>query len=311
MHSRLCLAGLIAASLLLAACGAKEDKKPATQAAARVNGAEITVHQINQVLTRLPGISEENAAGARQEVLNRLIDQQLAVEQAVSKKLDRQPDVMAMLEAARREVLARAYLEQLLATQGKPTAADAAKYYGQHPELFAERRIYNLQELTLEKNEALLPALRDKAGAAKNLEEVAAWLKEKNVRFNVAGGVRPAEQIPLEMLAGLHKLKDGQTLVMSGAQNMAQNIVVVRIAGVQSAPVSEAVAQPRILQFLANKRDKDLAEGEIKRLRETARIEYLGSFAADAAPAAAPAPAPAAPDKSDAGNVGKAVGRLK
>ena len=75
------LAGLTAV-LLLAACGAKDDKKAATQSAARVNGAEITVHQINQVLSRLPGVTEATAAQAQQEVLNRLIDQQLAVEQA-------------------------------------------------------------------------------------------------------------------------------------------------------------------------------------------------------------------------------------
>ena len=70
---------------------------------ARVNGAEITVHQINQLLSRVPGVTEEAAPKLRQEVLTKLIDQQLAVEQALGKKLDRQPEVMAALEASKRD----------------------------------------------------------------------------------------------------------------------------------------------------------------------------------------------------------------
>ncbi len=230
------LAGIALAALLLAACGAKDDdKKAATQAAARVNGAEITVHQINQILGRLPGISEETAPKARQEVLGKLIDQQLAVEQAIDKKLDRQPEVMAALEAARREVLARVYLEQAAAAKGRPTPEEGKKYYDEHPELFAQRRIYNLREVTVEKNEELMPALREKLASAKSMDEVAAWLKQKEARFSAQGGVRPAEQIPLDLLGSLHKMKDGQTTVF----DTSRGIVIVQVAATQQAPVDE------------------------------------------------------------------------
>lgn len=315
------IAAIAAAVLLLAACGSKEDKKPATQAAARVNGAEITVHQVNQLLSRVPGVTEQNVAKARQEVLARLVDQQLVVEQALDKKLDRQPEVMAAIEAARREVLARAHIDQVVAALNKPTPEEGKKYYAEHPELFGQRRIYNLQELLLETSGDLLPSLREKAAAAKSLEEVATWLKDKGARFAVQGGVRAAEQIPLEVLPLLHAAKDGQLVVMSSAQGT----VVARIAASQSAPVDEATALPRILQFLANQRGKEAADAEMKRLREKAKIEYLGDFepkpaaaAAPAVPATAPAvqtPAPAtqapAAPAADTGNVGKAVGGLK
>lgn len=302
------LGGIVAAVLLLAACGAKEDKKAATQSAVRVNGAEITVHQVNQVLARLSGLPEEAAARARQEVLEKLIDQQLAVEQALEKKLDRQPDVMAALEAARREVLARAYLDQLVGAQGKPTAEEARKYYADHPELFAQRRIYNLQELVVEKNDALLPALRDKAATAKSLDEIAAWLKEKGVRFAGQSGVRPAEQIPLEMLGTLHAARDGQTVVTVGGPGIA----VMRLLSSQTAPVDADTATPRILQYLANQRAKERVENEIKQLRQKAKIEYLGDFGKPA-PAAAPAGEsnPANETAKPVGNVGKAIGGLK
>ena len=78
------LAVAISAVLVLSACGErKEEKKPATQVAAKVNGSEISVHQINAVLSRANGITADNAEQAKKEILNKLIDQQLAYDQAV------------------------------------------------------------------------------------------------------------------------------------------------------------------------------------------------------------------------------------
>lgn len=299
----------VVAVSLLSACGSKDDKKATTQAVARVNGAEITVHQVNQVLSRLPGVTEENVARARKEVLDKLIEQQLAIEQAEAAKLDRQPEVVAAIEAARREVVARAYLDQLVA-KAKPGTDEARKYYGEHPELFSQRKIYNLQEIALEKNDSLLPALREKVAASRNLEDVAAWLKERDVKFSAQGGVRPAEQISLEILPALHGTLDGRSAVFA----TPGGILVTRVVATKPAPVDEATALPRIQQFLGNQRGKELVTAELKQLRDKAKIEFLGAFA-DAAPAATPAApaAPAAPAEAapNAGNAAKAVGGLK
>ena len=51
------------------------------EVAAKVNGAEISVHQINSVLAKATGVTNENAQRARKEVLDRLVDQQIAVTQ--------------------------------------------------------------------------------------------------------------------------------------------------------------------------------------------------------------------------------------
>ena len=109
-------------ALGLAACGSKDAEKPASQIAAKVNSGEISVHQINYVLSRTGASAgaPETAPKIRREILDRLIDQELAVEQAVGKKLDRSPDVLMAVENARREILARAYVEQLTAAMPKP-----------------------------------------------------------------------------------------------------------------------------------------------------------------------------------------------
>src|SRR6478736_2901292 len=91
--SQICLVGVV---LGLAACGSKEVEKPVGQIAAKVNSGEISVHQLNYVLTRTgaSASSPETAPELRREVLDKLIDQELAVEKAVEKKLDRSPEVL-------------------------------------------------------------------------------------------------------------------------------------------------------------------------------------------------------------------------
>src|SRR5687768_8619220 len=96
--------------VLVAGCGKDESRKVATQVAAKVNAYEITVHQVNGVLAKTPNVTAESASRVKHEILDRLIEQQLAMQQAVEKKLDRSPVVQQALEVARTEILARAYL---------------------------------------------------------------------------------------------------------------------------------------------------------------------------------------------------------
>lgn len=292
-----CLVALVAIAVTVTGCGKKEEqgKKPSTQVVAKVDSEEISVHQLNSVLSKASGISKENIGAAKWEVLDKLIEQQVAVSKALEKKLDRKPEVMAAIDGAKREILARAFYQELAAAQVKPTAEEVKNYYSEHPELFAERRIYRLQELTLGKNEDLLPALRERISTSKNMEDVAVWLKARNVPFKVGGGVRAAEQIPLEILPKIHALKNGQI----GLIQANEGYLVVRVAGSETQPVDEGQAGPRILTFLTNQRGTEAIQREMKSLREKAKVEYLGEFAGGVPtkPEPPPPPKPAAPPK--------------
>ncbi len=263
-------------SLGLSACGAKDEGTQATQVAAKVGSNEISVHQINQVLSRTPvnGASKEAVQAASQQVLERLIDQQLAVDQATENKLHRSPDVVAQLEAARREVLARAYLQQLTGAIARPTPDEVKGYYNANPALFAERRVFNLQEIRVTKATEVMADLRGMADQSKPIDEVANLLRSRGVQFGGGSATRTAEQIPLELLPRVHALKDGQSAVIP----MGESATFLRIASSQQVPVSEAVATPGIEQFLNNRRSTELLTNEIKRLREATTITYLGDF---------------------------------
>lgn len=277
---------LLAGAVLLAGCGEKKDKA-ATQTAAKVNKDEVTVHQINQVLQQQRNLRPEQADAASRQILERLIDQQLALQKADDLKIDRDPRVVQQIEAAKREILARAYLEKVGEAAPKPTPEEIKKYYDEKPALFRERRVYSIQEIAIEAKPEQVGELREQLSGAKNINEFLEYLKAKDFRFSGNQAVRAAEQLPLNSLEAFARLKDGQAIMVPNATG----VQVVLLAGSRSQPVSEEQARPAIEQYLLNDRKRKLVEEDMKAMRAAAKVEYMGKFAQ----AAASAPAGAAP----------------
>ena len=295
---RFSVIALVTAVVVLAGCGDKKDKS-ASQTAAKVNKAEVTVHQINFVLQQQRGLRPEQADAASKQILERLIDQELALQKADDLKIDRDPRVVQQLEAAKREIIARAYLDKVGEAAAKPTPEEIKKYYDEKPALFKERRIYSIQEIGIEAKPEQVPALRDKLTAAKNINEFVEFLKANDYKFSGNQAVRAAEQLPMAGLEAFAKMQDGQAILNQGPNG----VQVVVLAGSRSQPVAEEQARPAIEQFLLNERKRKLIEDDVKAMRTAAKIEYVGKFADGAASAPAPA-AVAAPAAASAASGG-------
>lgn len=275
------LFGSLLVVLLLVGCG--DRKGGASQVAAKVNKEEISVHQINFVMEQQQGLKPEQADAASRQILERLIEQELAVQKAEELKLDRDPRVVQQMEASRREILARAYMDRVGEAASKATPDEVKKFYDDKPALFKERRIYSIQELSIEAKPEQVDELRNQLQAAKSINDFIDYLKANGIRFNGNQAVRAAEQLPLNMLDAFAKMKDGQTLMVPSPQG-AQVIV---LAGSKVAPVDEAAARFAIEQFLFNDRKRKVLEENMKGVRAAAKIEYVGKFAE--APASGPA----------------------
>jgi EpsD family peptidyl-prolyl cis-trans isomerase len=261
--------------LLLSACSEVGTKKSLTQVAAKVDGEEISIHQINAVLSHAQAIPATSVDQLRKEVLDKLIDQQVIYAQALEKKLDRDPKVRMLVDTATREILARAYMDTVLASPEKISASDIHQYYVENPALFSRRKIYTLQEIMLSANPAVLEQLKEMAADGRDMEEIGKFLTSKDIEFKGVSGVRTAEQIPLDVLPRLASIPDGKTeLIESG-----KRYHVYRVISSQIAAIDEADARPRIEVFLGNQKGQRLVAQEVQRLKSNARIEYMGDFA--------------------------------
>jgi EpsD family peptidyl-prolyl cis-trans isomerase len=264
--------------VLLAGC---DQKPPATQTAAKVNKEEITVDQIDNALTpQQRALPADEAASASRQVLEGLIDKELAVQKASDQKLDRDPRVVQRIEAARREIIARAYGDKVSEGAPKPTSAELEAYYQAHPELFAERRVYNLQEVTTLASPEQVEALKKVFDGSKSFAEFIAYLTANNIKFTGGEAVRAAEQLPPAVVDQFAKMKEGEAI----SNYRPGGLQVVNIAAARSEPVTFDNARPAIEQLLLSERKRKLIADDVTALRAAAHIEYMGDFAKDAPP---------------------------
>jgi EpsD family peptidyl-prolyl cis-trans isomerase len=284
------LARLVASALLCAAllsgCGGKEEKAQ-SQVAARVNDEEITIHQVNSQLARSGVTGEAASQAASKKILDGLIDQELIVQQAKRKKLDRDPTVMQSIEEAKRQILSQAYLEREVYSHKPPTPEEGKAFYDAHPELFSKRKAYKFHAFAIPKdkfNEGMKAALDN----AKTAGDVASILKSHAIDFKEDEIRWLAEQVPMEILPSIAKMKAGDIISLDQG---AQTTLMLLESAVDS-PVDEAQAKPVIEKFIVNSKNKELVDSKLKQLHAGEQITYVGQFAGAQTPPDAAAPVP-------------------
>lgn len=268
---------LLIVTSLVSACGDKKEEgstKENTQVVAKVNGEEISIHQVNLMLSRLGPLNEEQSKAAAKQVLAKLVDLQLLKQKAIEAKLDRDPTVLQTIEATKSQILAQAYVEREMAKSTKATASEMDVFYDEHPELFKERRIFNIQELAVEASSEKLPEFEQMIATKKDIADIAQWLKSNNYKFALNANVRAAEQLPLAVLVKLQKMNNGDIAAIPNGQS----INIVSVAASQSQPISREKATPLIEQYFINKSKKESAELQMASLKKAANIEYVGLF---------------------------------
>ena len=292
---------LSAAALMLivglSACSNKE-KKPG-QALASVNGEEVTVLQLNEELQRA-GVQAAQQQAASKQLLEVLIDRQLLQNEALKEKMDRDPKVVQAVERAKSLIIAQTYLQKRIGTVARPTKAEIEDYFQKHPEFFTARKQFDMKELVIASKD-LSAEVKAAMDAAKTLEEVVTWLEAHKVKFARTQISRTTADLAPELVSKLVSMPKGQLFIIKEGERS----MLISIAEIKEAPVTLEVAAPQIDQFLFNKKSKDATDAELKRLRATAKIEYLNKTD-KTGPGSAPAPVASAPAPASGAVAGSA-----
>jgi len=266
------MALVLVSGIVLGGCSKQETASPPI---ASVNGTAITSAQLDLALSRLNLTAQNLTPQAKSQVVQALVDQQLLVQKAIAQKLDQDPAVQQLLEAARNQILSQAYLQHAGQAAAKPSETDISAYYNQHPELFSQRRIYNLQELAIAAPQDRIAEINSRLETSHDLSEFVNWLRSQNIPFRTGSEVKAAEQLPMNIVPRMQAMQNGQLLALPSANG----ITVLQITSIQSAPITLDKAHTLIERYLTATKQREAATVDIKKLRDAAKIQYLGEFA--------------------------------
>jgi EpsD family peptidyl-prolyl cis-trans isomerase len=274
MNRSITLAIAVLLTATLAGCG---NRGGGSQVVAQVGDSEITVSQLSQAL-HARGLENANAAATR-EAVDSLINEQLLVDSSMSNKLDRDPAVVQALERARRQVLARAYVERMVFPTDTISAAEQVEFYKKHPELFENRKMFQVATFSVKAGDATAD-LRGALASLHTAEEIDKALTARGISHDTQSLTRGAEQLPFEDLPRFTAAKEGDLIFL---QPHESRMAIMLIQGIHESPIGVDRAQPIIQQYLVNTRNARALEEHMKQAREAAKIAYFDTVTAAAA----------------------------
>jgi EpsD family peptidyl-prolyl cis-trans isomerase len=268
---------MLGVAVLVAALAGCGNRGGGSQVVAKVGESEITVSQLSQAL-HARGVDSANATATR-EAVDSLINEQILVDSATNNKLDRDPAVVQALERARRQVLARAYVERMIFPTEAISAAEQVEFYKKHPELFEHRRMFQVTTFSVKAGD-VTDDLRKALAPLQSPDEIDKVLTTRGVSHDTQSLTRGTEQLPFEDLSRFAAAKVGDLIFM---QPHESRMAIMLVQGVHESPIGVDRAQPIIQQYLVNTRNARALEEHLKQARAAAKIAYFDTVTAAAA----------------------------
>jgi EpsD family peptidyl-prolyl cis-trans isomerase len=264
----------ISALLCLAVAGCGDNKQGDATAAAIVNGEVLSAAELKMKLSQYDHLPAERKSAAAGTLLKSMVDMELLRQAAIKDKLDADEAIRARIDSSTRMILAEAYLTKQGAAVAKPTDSDIKAYFDQNPELYSDRKVFEMDELMVKVRPEDAAEIKEKFADGKNYNEFVAWLAEKKVPNNTQPVSAAAEDMPRNILGKLRDVKAGDVLTLEGQGQFS----VIRVHAVHSQPMTLEQAKPAIEEKLYKQRRTEAMDSMFKQLREKAKIEYVAPY---------------------------------
>ena len=265
-HRALCVCTLTFTGIF-SLSGCDKRLEDSGQVLARVNGEEISVHQVNFALQYARQRNTSPDAG--QAILETMISRQLAAQEAISLGLDRNPDVMMRLQEVRLETLASAYAADIARKLPPIRDEDVASFYREQPALFAQRRIYRLREITVPADSASYKSIKEELAKSPPSSKTLAWIRQQPGKITDQTSVRPSNDLPADVAARLLTLEPGKWQLFESPAGL----LLYEVQSFEANPMSWTAAAPQIRENLNRQAERELFNKTIAQLREKAKIE--------------------------------------
>jgi EpsD family peptidyl-prolyl cis-trans isomerase len=263
----------IVITLLIALAATSCQKKASGQTVAVVNNEEITAADLNAALTNNSNLASGNTQALRNSALQELISRKLLVQQARSDGLDKSPEYLNQVRRATDDLLISMFVSKRLNTAQLPSAQEISTFEAAHPEMFANREVWTLNQIIypLPKDAAVIAKL----SAAKTLDEIAGILTASGIQFTRDTRKLDTAAFPHNIYTQVAGVKPGEPFIAPGTDKAVANVITAREPAVQSPDQVRALA----LNAMRREQVDKIVQDRVNSLRASAKIEYQPGFA--------------------------------
>ena len=251
--------------LALAGCRFPElghGQGPRGDVVAVVGGHEITAHDLSVEAAASAGPGAIRKPRVRLQLLNTLVSRTILSDEAIAEGLDRSADFAARRRRAAEIMLVDALKARIAADVPAPTQAEADAFAAGHPEMFADRRMYVVDELriSLPADRAALSAL----APLKTMAEVQARLDADHLAYERGVVTLDALAIEPRWALRLAAQSTGEIDVLSAGDSL----LIFQVRDRWPAPVNGQSARSIATDLLRRERTRAMVDARLSRVLE-------------------------------------------
>lgn len=266
--------GAALAAVIVAGCS---QGAPGKDAAAVVAGETITMAELDREVAN-SGASKAGDPAVRSAVLDAIVTRKLLAKAARSEKLDKTPEALAAKRIADESFDANLDRVTTIAKVPAPTPAEVKAYIAAHPEMFARRTGYLIEQLQVPQPHT--PDLFELLRPTKSLEAVEAIFRARKIPYRRV--VLPMDTLRADprLSEAVAKIPAGEPFVLPGPSSFT----VSRIRGSQVSPVTGRAAEAIAAERLRSERIEKALRDRLQTLHKE-QVVYGPAFQRRAAAA--------------------------
>lgn len=284
MRSLSIIAMATVATVALGACRfpGLHAKAPTGQVVAVVDGQEITQLELQAELAGVNAPDPKTRKSLEQRALQQIIARRVIADEARKQKLDKTPDFTIQEKRATDGLLAQMLEQKLVANIPNPTADEAQRYIADHPEMFAQRKIYQLDTIRMPQ---LTPAVMKGLGPLNTMGDVDSFLTANHVPHARAPTSLDAMTANPQLVAQIGKLPAGEVFIYASGDFVYAN----QVRDSQVAPIGGQTAEKRAEALLKQQRTQQAVSRQMQQYLTQAngKVQYNTAYAPPAKPAKA------------------------
>jgi EpsD family peptidyl-prolyl cis-trans isomerase len=261
----------LCARLFVVACVAGCSPADQPRVVARVNGEAILAQEVDLAL-QYRGVAEHDL-NARQRLLEKIMIEELLAQQFLRSTPGSASVNESAMIAARRGILARRYIDELVGGIARPRPEQITAFYRENPALFAQRRIFTMRQIDVSVPPSREAELRERVRSAASLDEFAEWLRQENLQFVRTESEHSSDELPRTALKQIDRMSKGNVGVLATDTGLR----VIQVLRARSEPLDEKTAWPLIERRLWTEMRATAVEAEVRRLSRIAAISIPGS----------------------------------